>query len=263
MSGWASLNCAMPLRSRSAAIRAVARSSAAVDHAASSRSPRGEPHGHGAEVRELRAEHVAGFDRHHLVHGPGSTMSPALSPAPRLPSLLASQATHRAGLPSAAAPAPVSITSPCRGDDHAEQPQVEVLDLAHPAADHQQAGRGVVRHRVHQLDLPVGDPAVHDLDRGQRAGDRGERAGRWSRPGPARSRSITKASSASTRGCTSRGEVDQVAVLDEHRRRSARRSRARRRPAASASGLEVRPTLRPMTLCPSATRRSMLIVWIA
>src|SRR5882757_2086147 len=41
---------------------------------------------------------------------PGNTTSPALSPTPKVPSLFASHATQRAGFPSAAAPAPVSIS---------------------------------------------------------------------------------------------------------------------------------------------------------
>src|ERR1700759_1606877 len=45
---------------------------------------------------------------------PGRMTSPARSDAPNVASLFASQATHRAGLPSTAAPAPVSTSSPCR-----------------------------------------------------------------------------------------------------------------------------------------------------
>ena len=73
-----------------------------------------EPHGDGAEVRELGLEDVAGSHRHHRCSAPGSTMSPRRSPLPSEPSLLASQATQRAGLPSAAAPAPLSIGAPLR-----------------------------------------------------------------------------------------------------------------------------------------------------
>src|SRR6185503_20211016 len=71
---------------------------------------------------------------------PGSTMSPALMPSPRLPSLLAS---------------------------HATQAQGQFGDRAHPPPDHEQPGRRIVGDGVDQLDLPVGDAAVDHLHRRQ------------------------------------------------------------------------------------------------
>ena len=59
-----------------------------------------------------------------------------------------------------------------------------------------------------------------------------------------------------------RGEVHLVAVLDDHLSVSTPKSGSST-PSSFCIGSDVSPTFRPITRCPSATRRSMLIVWIA
>ena len=81
-------------------------------------------------------------------------------------------------------------------------------------------------------------------------------------PGPARSRSITKASSASTRGWTSRDSAIRSPSSTNISSVSTPKSGSFT-PSRVCMGLLVRPTLRPMTFWPAATRRSMLIDWIA
>jgi hypothetical protein len=49
-----------------------------------------------------------------LCTAPGKMMSPACRPSPKAASLFASHATQRTGLPRAAAPAPVSASAPLR-----------------------------------------------------------------------------------------------------------------------------------------------------
>jgi hypothetical protein len=44
--------------------------------------------------------------------------------------------------------------------------QVEIAEPDVPVAQHEQARGGVVRDRVHDVDVPAGDPAVHDLQCG-------------------------------------------------------------------------------------------------
>ena len=66
-----------------------------------------------------------GCDVDHLVHSARQHDIAVRRPAPNVASLFASQATHRAGLPSAAAPAPVSMTSPFRLTDDSDQRQVQ------------------------------------------------------------------------------------------------------------------------------------------
>ena len=75
----------------------------------------GEPDGDGAEVGELRLGTTSpGRTGTIRCIAPGSTRSPRRRPAPNPASVLASQATQRAGCPSTAAPAPLSIGVPLR-----------------------------------------------------------------------------------------------------------------------------------------------------
>jgi hypothetical protein len=81
-------------------------------------------------------------------------------------------------------------------------------------------------------------------------------------PGPARSRPMTKAISASTRGCTSvarsTSSPSSTTIVSVSTPKSGSST-----PSSFCMGFDVSPTFRPITRCPSATRRSMLIVWIA
>ena len=131
--------------------------------------------------------------------------------------MLASQATQRAGLPSAAAPAPLSIGDAVAVEQHPESRRSSAVDGGEAAAEHDPRRRGVVRDGVGERDPPVRDPAVDDLDRRQHAA-RSRRAHRPSvTPGTGEVASpCTKAISASTRGCSSVVERDLVAVVDEH-----------------------------------------------
>src|SRR3954449_7743764 len=192
---------------------------------------------------------------------PGSTMSPALSPSPRLPSVLASHATQRAGLPRIAAPAPVSSSSPFR-------------EMATPRRRRSRSATGRIRPPITNspddaLSATVSTSLIFQsatrLSTTSTAGRTPAMASRATAalmPGPARSRDMTKASSASTRGCTSRDSwirsPSSTSISSVRTPKSGSST-----PSSCCIGFEVRPTLRPITRSPAAVRRSTLMVWIA
>ena len=100
-------------------------------------------------------------------------------------------------------------------DDDAEQAQVQLLHRPHPPTQHEQAGRGVVRDGVDQLDLPVGDAAVDDLDGRQRTGDRGQRR-RGGHAGAGQVALHHESQLGLDPGLDQPRHRDRVAVLDEH-----------------------------------------------
>ena len=223
-----------------------------------SRSARSRPRG-GRTPRGTRRRAATGTI---LWTAPGQhDVAGAGGPSPKLPSLLASQATQRAGLPRIAAPAPVSMQLPVPGDGHAEQPQVEVGDRPHPPTE--------TNSPDDALSATVSTSLIFQsatrLSTISTAGSTPAMASSATAalmPGPARSRAMTKASSASTRGCTSRDSAirsPSSTIISSVRTPKSGSST----PSSSCIGFEVRPTLRPITRCPAAIRRSMLIVWIA
>ena len=146
---------------------------------------------------------------------PGSTMSPALSPDPEAAQLVREPGNAASGVTERgrAGTGVDHLTVP--GNHDPEQAQIEILDLAHPAADHQQAGRRVVGHGVHQLDLPVGDPAVDDLHRRQRTGDRAQRTC-GGHPGPGQVGLHQERQFGLHPRLHQTAQRDEIAVLDEH-----------------------------------------------
>ena len=91
------------------------------------------------------------------------------------------------------APVPVDTTSPTAPPDpptraalpgrnatqrHGALGQVEATEPLSPVAEHEQAGGAVVGDRVDDVDVPAGDPAVHDLQRGHHVGGGGGDLGR-------------------------------------------------------------------------------------
>src|SRR6185436_6579461 len=192
---------------------------------------------------------------------PGRMMSPSRSPAPKAPSVLASHATQRAGLPSTAAPAPVCSTSPPR------------LTMT-PTSRRSMWASGVMRPPVtinpdEALSATVSTSLIFQsatrLSTISIAGSTPAMAASAVpvvTPGPARSRPMTKAISASTRGCTSvarsTSSPSSTTIVSVSTPKSGSST-----PSSFCMGFDVSPTFRPITRCPSATRRSMLIVWIA
>ena len=111
------------------------------------------------------------------------------------------------------------------------------------------------------LHLPVGDPAVDDLDRGQHAGDGGERVG----DGHARPGEVGRHDEGHLGldpWLEQRLDRDLVALVDEHvveQHAEVGLVDAEE----SCIGPRGRPDRRPRTTAPAATRRSTLWVWIA
>src|SRR3954471_10678065 len=126
-SGWSSLICAMPFRSRSAVTRMSAMPWASITlRTPSLRTVLREAHRDGAEVGELRAEDVAGLDRRHLVHGAGQDDVPRLEPGPEGPELVcqAGHAARRVAQRRGPAAGVQELAVP--GHHDTEQPQVEI-----------------------------------------------------------------------------------------------------------------------------------------
>ena len=141
-----------------------------------------------------------------MIRWPGSRATPCS------PRTLASQATTATGSPSAAAPAPVSTSSPLRVSVIPTSRGSTSVERNEPAGRRHRAVRREVGDGVGELDPPVGEPRVDDLHRGRRRRRSRARASVTVTPGP-RSRSpITKTISASILGWMNRPHRHRVAV---------------------------------------------------
>ena len=148
-----------PIGARSArALASRAAISADRQQRSYSRSLLDDADGDRPEPVELGAEHVPGSHRHGRVQGPGHDQLPGSSPPPISPSVLASQATTATGSPRAAAPAPVSTSSPLPGEHHPDQPRIQARPADQPARDGHRAVGCQIGDRVGQPDPPVGEP---------------------------------------------------------------------------------------------------------
>ncbi len=192
---------------------------------------------------------------------PGSTMSPGCRPSPKVASLLASQATQRAGLPRAAAPAPVSMTAPLRvTSTPTRRRSMPVTGVSRPPTTSlpEDALSATVSislifqsaMRLSTISMAGSTPAM------------AVSALLVVTPGPASSRPITKAISASTRGCSMVSSGTSSPSSTNMSSSSTPKSGSET-PSSSCIGREVSPTLRPRMTRPAPTRRSMLRVWIA
>ena len=215
-----------------------------------------------AEVGELGPEDVARPRRRHPVQRPRQDDVAAAQPGAERAQLVR-QPGHAAGgvAERGGSGAAVDRRRRCGRAASRSAGGPASGDRSERAAEHEPPARGVVRDGVDERDPPVRDPAVHDLDRRQHAGDRGQRVGPVT-PGPARSRAMTKAISASTRGWSSVSSGISSPSSTNMSSSSTPKSGSST-PRSRCIGREVSPTLRPRTTAPAATRRSMLWVWIA
>ena len=120
-----------------------------------------------------------------------------------------------------------------------------------PVAEHEQAGGAVVGDRVDDADVPAGDPAVHDLQRGDHVGGGGGDLGRAEsrrRSGrrPARRRSRPRSWAAAARPL-SIGVPGAHAMLSNSTPKSGRST-----PNCACTAGLVSPILRPTTRPPAA-----------
>src|SRR3990167_6270364 len=107
---------------------------------------------------------------------PERITSPAFSGMPKRPRVLASQATQLTGEPRAAAPAPV-LQLAVLLHQHAAGDQVDLAWRHCRVAEHEQAAGGVVRYCVLDIDFPVADARIDDLETGHHALGGGQHVG--------------------------------------------------------------------------------------
>ena len=99
---------------------------------------------------------------------------PARRGSPKSRAVRASQASALSGSPRQAAPLPVETTSPSRVMLISTSTGLDLVErLRGRRPEDVERARAVVGHRVGEGDVPAGDPAVDDLERGQDLRDRG------------------------------------------------------------------------------------------
>ena len=256
--GFTLLNGAMGVRSRCAVIRA---SAIALGSVTRPHLPRRTPRSRSRGARTAPRRRRSGGPARGGAAVPTARCRLARNPRWGGRSLLASQLRHRTGLPSAAAPAPLSTGEPLRY-------------RSIPARRRSTAVAGVIR-------LPRTTLPAEALSATVSASCTRQSAMRLSTisiagrtppiavsastvvtPGPARSRAITKAISATTRGWrsdstgTSSPSSTNMSSISMPKSGSVT-------PSISCRGCEVRPSLQPLIARPASTRRRTLYAWIA
>ncbi len=170
--------------------------------------------------------------------------------------MLASQATQRAGLPSAAAPAPVSMTAPLRVitiPARRRSKSVTLVSLPPMTSLPDEALSATVSiSRIFQSAMRLSTISIAGSTPAMAVS-----ALLVVTPGPARSTPITKAISASTRGCSIVSSGISSPSSTNMSSSSTPKSGSDT-PSSSCMGREVSPTLRPRITRPAPTRRSML-----
>ena len=166
-----------------------------------------------------------------------------------------------AGWPSAAAPAPLSIGVPLRESStpssRRSRPATGVA-----LAEHHLARRPRCRRRCRRCGCATRRPGCR-RPRARAARRRSPpSASSVVTPGPARSAASTNASSASTRGATS-SVSDSSAPSSTSMSSVSTPNVGSSTPSICCVRREVRPSLRPRTVAPAATRRATLCAWIA